>query len=376
MKKIGYIVGVVMLAVPLFSFAAEFRTGEQPSITSSERIADDVYIVGGNVSSAGSVTGDVIAGGGTITISGAVSGDVIAGGGTITVLSSIADDVRVAGGTIVIQGPVGGDVIAGGGQITISGPGVTGDIALGGGTVRIDAPVGGSARVGGGKMYINAPIAGDIMVQADEVVLGSKAVINGTLTYKATKELTKEEGAIVNGTITFEPRTKQNVPKATLVGIFSLWVIGKFLALFICSLIIGLSFKRYGKEIAAKATEKPLMELGRGLLVLAALPILSLLAFITVIGIPFGILGLISFIALLIFSWLVSPIIVGSVIQQYFSKNTQEMSWKTILLGAFVYSVLGIIPFIGWLAQILIMFIALGVVVSVKWSVVKEWRKA
>jgi hypothetical protein len=90
---------------------------------------------------------------------------------------------------------------------------------------------------------------------------------------------------------------------------------------------------------------------------------------------PFGILGLLGFIALLLFSWLITPIIIGSAIQHYFSKSGWQVSWKTILLGTFVSAVVAIIPFIGWLLQTLIMLIALGVVVSVKWGVVKEWRK-
>lgn len=366
---------MAIVTIPLVSLAAEFRTGEQPSVTKDEQITDDVYLIGGSVTSAGNVTGDVIAGSGTILISGSVVGDIIAGGGNITILSNVTDDIRVAGGTVVIEGNVGGDIVAGGGQITIGGGGVLGDLALGGGSVRIDAPVGGDIRMGGGTVYINAPIAGNINIQADKVTLGSKAVINGTLTYKATSELTKEDGAIINGEISFQPRAEHNAPKAFLAAIFSLWIIGKFLALFVCSLIIGLLFKRYSREIVTKAVAEPLKELWRGFIVLFALPILSVLALITLVGIPFGVLGLISFIALLIFSWLVTPIIVGSVIQRYFSKGSWHVSWKTVLLGAFVYSILGVIPFIGWIAQILIMLIALGVVVSVKWSIVKEWRK-
>jgi hypothetical protein len=376
MKKIlGYVVGIAILGIPLISLAAEFRTGEQPAITKDEQVADDIYMVGGSVTSAGTVAGDVVAGGGNVVISGPVSGDVLTGGGNVTILSNVADDVRVGGGNIVIEGRVGGDVIAGGGQVTIGGEGVLGDVALGGGTIRIDAPIGGDMRVGGGKIYINAPITGNIKIEADELTLGSKAVINGNLTYKTTKELTKEEGAVINGKVTFQPRVEHTVSQASLIAIFSFWIIGKFLALLVCSLIIGLSFKRFSKEVVVKALEKPLMEIGRGLIVLAALPVLSVLAFVTVVGIPFGILGLLGFIALLLFSWLITPIIIGSAIQHYFSKSGWQVSWKTILLGTFVSAVVAIIPFIGWLLQTLIMLIALGVVVSVKWGVVKEWRK-
>ncbi len=372
MKKFfGYAAVSAMLLVPLVSFAAEFRAGDQPSVRTDERIANDLYIAGGSVTSAGDVTGDLVAGGGNIIISGAVGVDLIAGGGNVTILSNIGDDVRVGGGNIVIQGKVGGDVIAGGGQITLGGPGVGGDVAIGGGNIRIDAPIAGNAHIGGGSVYINAPITGDIQIEANQVTLGSKAVITGTMHYKANKELTKEDGAVINGTVTFEQRPQNTVPIAAII---SFWIIGKFLVLLVCALIIGLVFKRFSKTAITKAVEHPWAELGRGLVVFAALPILSVLACVTVVGIPFGALGLLSFMAILLLAWIVTPIIVGSVVYRYFSKRDWEVSWKTILLGVFLYSVVGIVPFVGWLAQALIMLLSIGVVAAIKWDAVRQWK--
>lgn len=375
MKKFfGYAIGAAVLVLPFVAFAAEFRFGEQPSVTADEHIVNNVYMAGGSVMNAGNIAGDVVVGGGTVVISGSVSGDIAAGGGNVTILSNTAGDLRVAGGNVVIQGSVGGDVIAGGGQITIGGLGVGGDVAAAGGSIRIDAPVRGSLKIAAGTVYINAPVAGNVTIRADKVTLGSKAVITGTLFYKASAELTKEDGAVIKGKITFEQRAKHTVPAAALAAIFSVWIIGKFLALLICSLCIGLVFKRYSKTAVAKATEHTLPELGRGLIVLVALPALSVLACVTVVGIPFGILGIISFVAALLFAWIMAPIIVGSVVYRYFTKGEWEISWKTILLGTFLYSVIGIIPFVGGLAQALIMFLSLGVIAAIKWEVVKQWR--
>lgn len=363
-----------ILAVPLVSLAAEFRFGEQTSTTASERISDDLYVVGGSITSAGSVEGDLVAGGGSIVISGPVSADVAAGGGNVVVLSDVGDDVRVGGGSVVIQGRVGDDVIAGGGQITIGGLGIGGDVAAGGGTVRIDAPVAGDVRISGGSVYINAPIGGAVNIEADTLTLGSRAVIAGTLTYKANKELKKEDGAVVRGEVIFEERKPQAVSVAAIAAVFSLFIIGKFLALLVCALVIGLLFKRYSREAVAKAVERPLLELGRGLVVFAALPVLSVLMLVTLVGIPFGILGLIAFVAALLFAWIVAPIIVGSVVYQYFSKRDREVSWKTILAGVFLYSILGLVPLLGWLAQALLMLLSLGTTVAIKWEIVRQWR--
>ncbi len=373
-KSLQYGIALILLSIPLVSSAAEFRLGEQTSITQNERITDDLYLLGGNVTSAGSVVGDVLTGGGTIVISGAVTGDVTAAGGSITILSNITDDVRASGGSIVIQGSVGGDIIAGGGQVTIGGGGVGGDVAVGAGSVRIDAPIKGSVNIGGGSVYLNAPIAGNITVEADTLTLGSQAVINGTLSYKASKILTKEDGATVTGTVTFVERQKKSAQGIAPFALLSAWILGKILALLACSLVVGLIFKRYSNVLVRKVVEGPLLELGRGFVFFATLPVLSILAFVSLIGIPFGFLGLMSFVVALLFAWIVTPIIVGSVVYCYFSKSDWFVSWKTILLGVFLYSIIGIVPILGWLVQALLMLLALGAMVGIKWGVMREWR--
>jgi len=362
------------LLFPLASFAAEFRVGEQPSVAAQERITDDVYIAGGSVTSAGVIVGDLLAAGGSVVVSGDVGADANISGGNITILSNVADDLRVGGGTVVVQGKVGGDVIIGGGQVTVGGSGVGGDVVIGGGTVRIDAPVAGKMRIGGGTVFINAPITGDVIIDADRVTLGSAAVISGNLTYTATRELTKEQGAVVRGQTKFTERVKPNVSAKALVALFSVWVLGKFLVLLVCALAVGLLFKRFSKEAVAKAAQYTFPAFGVGALTLVALPALSVFLLATVIGIPFGIIGLLGFAAALIFTCIISPIILGSAIHHFFSKREWEISWKTILLGTLVYSVLGLIPVLGWLLQALIGLLSLGVIAMIKWEIVKQWR--
>lgn len=373
MKKLLWGVMAVALAVPVASFAAELRLGENPSVATQERILDDIYIVGGSVTSAGTVAGDVVAGGGTVIINGTVEADVIAGGGNVSILSSVGDDVRVGGGSVVVLGRVGGDIVAGGGQVTIGGPGIGGDAILGGGMVRIDAPIAGAVRIGGGSVYLNAPITGDVLIEADTLTLGSQAVINGSLTYKAKKELVKEEGAIVNEEVTFEPRRQRAAPAAA-AAILSAFALGKFLALLAAALVIGLIFKRYGRELASKIVQRPLLELGRGLVVFVALPMFSILALVTLVGIPLGILGLISFVVAILFAWIVTPIVVGSIAYSYFSKDDFEISWRTIGTGVVLFSILGLVPLVGWLAQALLVLLSLGAIAAVTWGVIKQWR--
>jgi acetyltransferase-like isoleucine patch superfamily enzyme len=370
-----YGVIVLMLVLPIVSFSAEFKGGEQLSIGKGEKIEDDVYAFGGSVMSAGEIDGDLVMAGGNIVISGDVLSDLIVGGGNVNILSNIGDDVRVGGGTVILSGEVKGDAMIGGGQIFISGLGVGGDMAIAGGNVSIDAPVAGNLFVAGGNVYINAPIGGDVKIEAEKITLGSNAVISGNLTYKSKTEIIKEEGAVINGTIDFKLMERgKGSSKIPVAAIFSAVLLWKFLTLLACALVIGLLLRRFHRDLAGIVTDSPWGQMGKGLVTLIVLPFVSILLFMTLVGIPFGIIGLLGFAIMMIFAWILTPIIVGSIVYRYFSKREVEVSWKTILLGVFLYSLLGLVPVLGWLIQALLMFITLGSIVNLKFRILKEWR--
>lgn len=370
-------IGVIALFVmtPFLAFAAEFRAGDQPSVRSSETISGDVYMGGGNVTSSGTINGDLLAGGGTITVSGKVSGDIAAGGGTITITSEVTDDIRAGGGNITLQGRVGGDVVAGGGTVHIGGPGVGGDVVVGGGSIRVDAPVSGKIMVGGGDVYLNSTINGNVEVDADKLTLGSGAVLNGNLTYSSGREVITENGATVKGQTVFNKRQDVHKDRQAVAAIVSGFILWKLAALLVAALVVGLAFRRYAREITERVVNNTWSELGRGVAVLILMPITSVILLVTVVGIPLGIIGLLTFVVTMMVMWILSPIVLGSILSRYFFKHeSHRITWQTILLGAIVFSIIDLIPFIGGLFNFALMLTVLGAALRLKWSIARDWR--
>jgi hypothetical protein len=366
----------LLVSTPLLLSAAGFQSGDQVTVAAGVTTTDDLYLAGGTVSVNADVRGDLYAGGGTILINSNIGQDLGVGGGTITILGNIGDDVRAGGGTITIQGSVGGDVLAGGGSITLSGNNISGDVLAGGGTIRIDTPVGGKVRIGGKDVYLNSSIVGDVEIDSDKLTLGSKAVIGGDLTYRSANQATIESGAVTRGKVNYEPRlAKAQAGKAIAAGIFSLFKLGEFLMLLAGALVFGLFFKRYLSDMVKHAYEKPLLEFGRGAAVIILMPIASIFLLVTVVGVPLGILGLLSFAAILIFVWLATPVLLGSFLYRWIGKSKDlEITWLTILLGTVVSFILGLIPIVGWLAESVICLMTLGAAVHMKWDIAKSWR--
>ncbi|RJQ29030.1 hypothetical protein C4565_02775 [Candidatus Parcubacteria bacterium] len=365
---------LLLFILPVVIYAAEFRAGQQSSLTPQEKIAENLYMVGGTVTSAGAAEKDVLIAGGTVLVSGPIAEDLSVVGGNITILSQVSGDVRVGGGNITISGDIGGDVLIGGGQIILASKSIGGDVAMAGGTVRIDSQVKGNVKIAGGEIYINAPIDGNVNIKAEKLTLGSGADIKGNLVYEAMKPASMESGAKVQGKTTFT-EIKNKAKKSGVVGFLTFALFAKFLMLLVTALLVGLIFRKYSKELVEQAVSNPLKELGRGIITIIVLPVLSIILLVTIIGIPLGILGLLSFIMLFIYGGIVTPIFLGSLVYKWISKKSEyTINWKTILLGVIIYLLLGLIPFLGWIAICVSVLITLGATLNIKSQILKEWR--
>lgn len=373
--RIGAVCAAAILsAAPFLALAADVRTGQQLSIGSGETITQNLYMAAGNIRSGAAVTGDEVLAGGSLIMNGPVSGDFLAAGGNISILGDVGNNIRVLGGNILINGKVGGDILALGGQTNVAGAGVGGDIIWAGGSLNVEAPVNGNLHLSGGDVVINAPVTGNVTFTGGTLSLGEKAAIGGDLSYRAQKEAAMAQGAKVNGKITYEPIQKE--PNARAFATFlSLALLGKFLATFVCALVLGLIFKRYALTVVENAVAAPLREIGRGFATLVLLPVASVLLLVTIVGFPLGLLGILTFIALLILSSILASIVLGSLVDRaIFKRDAYQVTWITILLGVILYMLVGAIPFIGGIFKFFVLLLALGASVRIKWEAMKEWR--
>ncbi len=373
---VAFITGFA-LCFPLFALAAEFRTGDAAVFQKDETLNDDLYLLGGSITSSGALRGDLITFGGNILINSTVLGDVAVGGGNISILADVHDDIRVAGGTIVIQGGVVGDILASGGQVTISSPKVGGDVSVAGGVVRIDAPdIAGDVSLAGGDIRIDSAINGNLDVQAEKITLGPNARIKGTFIYKSPKEATLESGAVVSGETTYTKSPDiREAAKLGLLAVFSVWFVAKIFMVFSGALVIGYVFQRFADMLVANAAKRTLAEFGRGVVFFIVTPVVSVLLLFTVIGIAFGVLGLLAYTAMLIVGTMMAPILIGSVVHKLiFKQHEFEISWKTILTGTILYFVVAAIPFVGPLIAFGVTLIAIGTAIGIKTKVLGEWR--
>ncbi len=360
MKKIVFGLLALGLLVPSLAFAADLRTGKTQSLASGDVVADDLYLFGGNLIDAGTVHGDLIAAGGTILVTGAVDGALQVAGGNLALTGAVGQSVRAAGGTVLITSAVGKDVVAAGGDI------------------QIEGKVGRDILAAGGTVTINAPVAGHVEVYAQKVILGSKAVVNGTFTYHSPAPAQIDPAAKIVGHVEYLPTatpTHKDI-NAMLVGLFTLWFFLKMLMVLVVGLLLAWLMNRYTVGLVEAAYTRPVLGFFKGLAAIILFPIVSIVVCITVVGLPLGIIGILSYAALVIFSALIAPIIFGSLVYGWFMRKGAgyEVSWKSVLVGVVAYAILGLIPVVGWLVGFIFIPLAFGVILSAKWELIQSLR--
>jgi cytoskeletal protein CcmA (bactofilin family) len=374
MNKIFGVLLILFVGVFVFSIHAFAQTAQGGNVVILEKdqtITGDYFVGGQTVGIHGTVNGDVYVGGGNVQIDGVVNGDILAAGGTI-LLQGSARNIRVAGGNITVDTTTEGNVTVVGGNITIArGATIGGSLVMAGGQISVLGPVTKGATLAGGQITVGNSIGSNLLA-AGNITLTPEAKVNGPFTYWSNQKATIENGATVSGSITqrIPPQNKQErkssqqtaAEAASAAAFFSLMSL-------VTAFILGLLFVKllpiFMKQSAATILQRPWFSLGIGLITAVATPIVIFLLFVTILGIPLAIL---LGVAYGIYVYL-SKIFVSFAIGMWvFEKNNARRShpvWA-VLVGLIIYEILGLIPFIGWLAKLIFWLMGMGALLITK----------
>jgi len=316
---------------------------------------DQVYIQG-------TVNGDLYAGAGIVEINGTVNGDVIAAGGDVLVGGTVSDDVRVAGGTIRIDGKVGKNVTAAGGTVRLGRTAeVNGSLLGAGGAVLISGSVGHDARIGAGDIDVAGSIGGTLDAASEEITVIKGATIGRDLNVWAeSKDKIEIAEGSVKGAVNIH--LEEEKVGAKMLGHSLTWFWWKFFwvgSLLITLLALTFLVPRYLQILADAILHQPGLSALWGAVGVIAVPLVTLLLCITLIGIPIGML------VLALFLWLlyVSQLSLGVVVGHAFFKAGQKSGWALfgwLALGVILVQAFTVIPYLGFLINLAGVIFGLG----------------
>ncbi len=255
--------------------------------------------------------------------------------------------------------------------------------------LRIDGPITVNANEEVGTVVVisdNAVVSG--IVRHELIVINGDATVTGTVegsvtVYRGTLDL--RGNARVNGDVNLIDSDIVRAPASTVQGSINngsvtwsgwelfafsvyLWLSGT-IALIVAGLIFAAVGGRQMTAAGGLMTRQTGATILSAVLVGFGIPILAVVAMLTVLGIPLG-LGLLLFLipALWFFGYLVAGAKLGMVILR---QQTSNHPYLATTLGLVLLQAVGLVPFLGGLVGLLAGIFGTGALVLLGWN---AWR--
>lgn len=367
-----------LLIFPLFAYALNFETGEK--LSSSETVNDDYYAFGGEIHITSDVNGDLIAAGGQLNVDSQISQDLAAAGGEIILNGEVKDDARLAGGNVTVNALIKDDLILAGGNVILGPTGfVGGDFITAGGSIQVHGAVNGNLTGRGGSIYINNVINGNVeLASVDELSFGPEGKVMGNLTYKSPNPGKNADEKTVMGEIIYEPAesavSNEDV-KSILQGILLGFSLFKLLSILFIGLFFVWIFRFLGTKSVETLYKSSLKSFGIGFLVAFVTPLAALISLLTGIGFSLSfVLGLLWILALIL-GKLVAVLMLGMLIVRLKDSSGFLRVYGAYTLGALIYTAFGLIPFVGWVFNFLLVILGIGALTLYKIRLFEALRK-
>lgn len=297
--------------------------------------------------------------------------DIRCGGGNIRISKNIAGDVVVVGGTVVIDnGVTVGGLLTSGGDITVYGN-VNGEVRGAFGTLVLNGAIAKDIDCRGGKITVNGTVNGKAVISATDIIVGNNAAFNSDVRYWNKKGTLDFKQSIKNNKATYDASLRLQTGQwyylgaATIIGL--LWYLGMaLLMIMIVQYLFGYTMKKTADTVFSSS----LKCLGYGFLFLIGVPLVAVVALVTIIGVPIGILLLFGYVALIILAAVITSVVAAN---WFNNRNNYQWHYWRIVFAAFgIFALLKLIstvPFVGWLLIALLTCMAFGgILLNIHWK--------
>jgi len=276
-------------------------------------------------------------------------------------------DLVAAGREVLIERSFSKRVIIAGEKITIKSR--SKELYLGGKYIKIDGAVEGDLNIMAKDLYINAPVGGDVRMVVKNATVSEGAIIDGDVEVDGNLFLSK--GAVVKGDIYYEdelPIIEGRVMGEVIKKIDKSYYYERHLTflpfklfsmfyLFILTYIIFKLKKELGRERLERYLNNKSLILFNGFAGLVLIPVAVILLFITILGLPIGVLLILFYFILMFLAIPIANLIIAT-------KFFDEINFLKLLLSSLLITILINLPFVGWLIKFFLILLGLGSIID------------
>jgi cytoskeletal protein CcmA (bactofilin family) len=267
----------------------------------------------------------------------------------------------VAAENLTLRGAIDGDLLIGANRARLlEGAQITGNVWAAGAIIEIDATVDGDVRAVGGEIIIGGTVRGSAYLRADRVSLAPGAHIDGDLTYRARTPLTPDEVARVAGTVRANPLVDDGLEGGTpWSAIFWAW---QTVAALLAGILVVALFRGFLLAVASVIPEKATVGTLLGFATFLIVPILSVVAMVTLVGFPIGLIAALLFLVTLYVAKLPVAVWAGGRLLALAGRPNAS-PYAAMSIGILLLYALFATPYLGWLFWLIATWLGFGALI-------------
>jgi len=346
---------VAALVLPAGVSAAEYRHKQTFTLSETEVFHNDLILACGSGKIDGTIEGDLIAFGQSITVNGRVTGDVIVFAESLRITGTVDGNVRAFTSKTDISGTVAKNISLFTQMVEMGSKAEAGGgLLLFAGSSTLDGRVTRDVLALGERFYLNGFIGGNVELRGRELAIGSTAEIQGKTKFTGRKEPEVEKGAKLASPVEFELRKRR---PDYLSGRYYWRQALRWGAALVFGLVIMLLFPMFFHEVA-RSGNRPGASAVAGLVAFFLVPIVAIIACITLVGLAVGLSAILLW-ALALYA---SQVFLGTWLGTKLMGET-EATGATIgrlAVGLLLIRIAGNIPYVGFWIWLVVFVLGMG----------------
>jgi cytoskeletal protein CcmA (bactofilin family) len=297
------------LALSAPASASETRKGQSVSVGSEETIKGDIFLFGDRVRVDGTVEGDVFLFGHDATVNGHVQGDVFGFAQALQVDGQVDGNIRAFTNTLTIRGTVAKNVLTFDERVNLESAGkIGGSLTVFVENLNLEGGLGRDLLVFGKQVTISGKVGGGIREKGAGLTITSNGEVGGPIHYEGDNPAEVSPKAKLASPVEFHQL--EHKPRY-MKGHYYVWRVIWTGAFILFGMVLVLLMPKFAEE-TVRAAELYAAPIGLGVLVLFGVPIAAVIACVTVVGIPLGVLTLGFWFLMLCCAELIVGIVVGN----------------------------------------------------------------
>jgi cytoskeletal protein CcmA (bactofilin family) len=330
-------------------------------VPEGETIKGDIYIFSHHPRVEGTVNGDLYLFAQDAIVSGHVNGDVIAFVQSLRVSGQVDGNIRTFSNNLTLTGSVTRNVLIFAEVMNLDASGkVGGSLTAFLESLHLDGPVGRDLLFFGANLNVGGTVGGEVRAKGDTLSIRSTAQVGGPVRYEGNNPPEVSPQAKLASPVEYH---KLEHKSRYQEGHYYVWRVIWTAAFILLGMILILLAPRFGAETIS-AAERYGAPIGLGVLVFFGVPLAAIIACVTVVGIPLGVLTLAFWFLMLNCAELVVGTVVGNWILGK-AKDTWELIGRMALgfvLVRVVYTPLERVKVLGILAGLGIWMWGMGAI--------------